>query len=74
MFTRKTGFERGFRSASARDDEQLRDVIGTAEEYLIFKLQQHVICNDLIRNLHGIAPPFLILNSGSLPSGLPQSI
>lgn len=56
------------------DDEQLRDSIGTAEDYLIFRLQQKLICNDLIKNLHGTSPPFLIANSGSLPPDMPEQI
>jgi hypothetical protein len=56
------------------DDEQLRDLIGTAEDYLIFKLQQKLMCNDLIKNLHGISPPFLIVSNGSLPPDMPEQI
>ena len=56
------------------DDEQLRDLIGKAEEHLMSKLSPTPLCNDLIKNKDGLEQHFLIVNKGSKPPGLPECV
>ncbi len=55
------------------DDGQLRDIIGEAEERLIFNLQDQLICNSLIKNKSKLKR-LSIVNSGNLPLGLPKTV
>ena len=55
------------------DDEQILGLIGEAEECLIFRLQNQLMCNTMIKK-HSKLKELSIVNSGELPPGLPENI